>query len=186
MFCFPGTIEWFGLEGTLQIISFQPPAMGRDTFHQTRLLKAPSHLALNTAREWAATASLDNLCQCLTTVLVKKFLPCIQSKSTLPQFKAITHVLLLQTLLKVFPHLSYKPALKYWKASMKSLWSLLFSRLNNPNSLSLSSQQRGSSPRIIFVASSGPSPTCPCLSCAEGSRAGCRTPGGISSSKNAS
>ena len=30
--------------------------------------------------------------------------------------------------------------------------SLLFSRLNNPNSLSLSSQERCSSPRIIFVS----------------------------------
>jgi len=28
--------------------------------------------------------------------------------------------------------------------------------------------------------SSGPAPTGPCLSCAEGSRAGCRTPGGVS------
>jgi len=30
--------------------------MDRDTFHQTRLLKAPSSLALNTAREGAASA----------------------------------------------------------------------------------------------------------------------------------
>jgi len=30
------------------------------------------------------------------------------------------------------------------------------------------------------VASSGPAPTGPCLSCTEGSRAGLRTPGGIS------
>jgi len=40
-------IEWFVLEGTLKIILFQTPAMGRDTFHQTRLLKALSNLALN-------------------------------------------------------------------------------------------------------------------------------------------
>lgn len=26
-------IEWFGLEGTFEIISFQVPAVGRDTFH---------------------------------------------------------------------------------------------------------------------------------------------------------
>jgi len=61
---------------------------------------------------------------------------------------------------------------------MRSPQSLVFSRLNNPNTLSLSSQQRGSRPQIIFVASSGPVPTGPCLSCAEGSRAGCRTLGG--------
>jgi len=53
--------EWFGLEGTLKLISFQPPAMGRDPFHQPRVLKAPSNLALNPAREGAAAASLGNL-----------------------------------------------------------------------------------------------------------------------------
>ncbi|XP_053927114.1 uncharacterized protein LOC128852667 isoform X2 [Cuculus canorus] len=39
--------------------------------------------------------------------------------------------------------------------------SFLFSRLNNPISLSLSSDGRCSSPWIIFVASSGPVPTAP-------------------------
>uniref|UniRef100_A0A8C4U3B7 Uncharacterized protein n=1 Tax=Falco tinnunculus TaxID=100819 RepID=A0A8C4U3B7_FALTI len=34
--------------------------MGRDTFHWTRLLTAPSSLALSTARDGAATASLGN------------------------------------------------------------------------------------------------------------------------------
>jgi len=52
---------------------FHPPAVGRDTFHQTRLLKAPSNLALNTAREGAATASLGSQCQGLTTLTVKNF-----------------------------------------------------------------------------------------------------------------
>jgi len=47
--------------------------MGRDTFHQTRLPKAPSNLALNTAREGAATASLGNLGQGLTTLKAKNF-----------------------------------------------------------------------------------------------------------------
>ena len=47
--------------------------MGRDTFHRTRLLKAPANLALNAAREGAATASLGSLCQDLTTLMVKKF-----------------------------------------------------------------------------------------------------------------
>jgi len=47
--------------------------MGRDIFHQTRLLKAPSSLALNTAREGAATASLSSLGQGLITLRVKNF-----------------------------------------------------------------------------------------------------------------
>jgi len=45
--------------------------MDRETFHQTRLLKAPSNLGLNTAREGAPTASPGNLFQCLTTLVVK-------------------------------------------------------------------------------------------------------------------
>ncbi|XP_074712500.1 spliceosome-associated protein CWC27 homolog isoform X1 [Strix uralensis] len=68
-------------------------------------------------------------------------------------------------LLKDDPHLSSVPAVK---------------RLNNPNSLSLSSREGCSIPLIIFVASSGPAPTGPCLFCAEDSRGGCSTPGGIS------
>ena len=46
----PRTTEWFGLEGTLKTIWFQPPAMGRDTSHQPRLPKALSSLALGTSR----------------------------------------------------------------------------------------------------------------------------------------
>ena len=42
-----GTTEWSGLEGTFKIIQFQPPAIGRDTSLQTRLLKAPPSLTLN-------------------------------------------------------------------------------------------------------------------------------------------
>jgi len=44
-----------------------------DTFHQPRVLKAPSNLALNAAREGAATASLGNLGQGLLTFTVKNF-----------------------------------------------------------------------------------------------------------------
>ena len=51
-----------------------PTPLSRDIFHQTRLLRAPSSLALNTAREGAATASLGNLGQGLTTLMVKNFL----------------------------------------------------------------------------------------------------------------
>jgi len=61
---------------------------------------------------------------------------------------------------------------------MRSPRSLPYSRLNSPSSPGLSSQQRGSSPRIIAGASSGPAPTASGLSCAEGPRAGRRTPVG--------
>ena len=46
--------------------------MSRDIFHQPRLLRAPSNLALNPAREGAATASLGNLFQYLTVLVVKR------------------------------------------------------------------------------------------------------------------
>ena len=65
---------WFGLEGTLQITQFHPPALGRDPFHQPRLLQAPSNLALNPARERAATASLGSLGQGLTILRVNNFI----------------------------------------------------------------------------------------------------------------
>ena len=54
-------------------------------------------------------------------------------------------------------------SVRYWQAALRSACSLLFSRLISPNSLSLSSEERGSSPLIIFMASSGPAPTSPCL-----------------------
>jgi len=58
--------------------------MSRDTFHQPRVLRAPSNLALNTAREGAATASLGNLGQCLTTLMEKNFF--LISHLNLPSF----------------------------------------------------------------------------------------------------
>jgi len=47
--------------------------MSRDIFHQPRVLRAPSSLALDTAREGAATASLGSLGQCFTTLMGKNF-----------------------------------------------------------------------------------------------------------------
>jgi len=47
--------------------------MSRDPFHQPRVLRAPSNLALNPAREGAATASLGSLGQCFTPLTGKNF-----------------------------------------------------------------------------------------------------------------
>ena len=52
-----------GWKGPYRPSCSTPPAMGRDPFHQPRVLRALSNLALNTARDGAATASLGNLCQ---------------------------------------------------------------------------------------------------------------------------
>lgn len=57
--------EWFGLEGLLKIFLFQPRCHGKRTFHESRLLKAPSMLALNNSRDGTTTNSLDNPFHCL-------------------------------------------------------------------------------------------------------------------------
>ena len=72
--------------------------MGRDTFHYISLLKDPSNLALNTAREGASTTSLGNFFHCLTTLTGKSFF--LISNQNLPSFslKPLPLVLLLQAL----------------------------------------------------------------------------------------
>jgi len=74
--------------------------MGRDTFHQTRLPKAPSNLALNTAREGAAAASLGNLGQGLTTLRVKNFFLISDLNLPSPSLKSLPLVLLQHALVK--------------------------------------------------------------------------------------
>jgi len=113
--------------------------VGRDTFHQTRLLKAPSNLALNTSREGAATASLVNLCQGLTTLTVRNFFLIANLNLPSSSLKPLSLVLSQQALLKVYSLLSYKLPLSIKRASVRCPWSFPFSRLNRPNSLSLSS-----------------------------------------------
>lgn len=66
-------IEWVGLKRSKKIMSFQPPDMGRDTFHCPRLLRGSSSLALNSSRNGAVTASLGYLCQVLTTLTAENF-----------------------------------------------------------------------------------------------------------------
>lgn len=79
--------EWPGLEGTLRMISFQSPAMGRDVFCYLRLLQALSNLALSNCRNGTATASLGNLFYCLITLTRKNFF--LLSKPTFSQFEGI-------------------------------------------------------------------------------------------------
>ena len=114
------------------------PAVGRGIFHQTSLLKAPSNLSLNTSREGTATASPGYLYQCLTTLLVKNFF--LMSNINLPYFslKPLLLLLSLQALVKSPYHAFLWAPFRYWKAAIRPPRSLLCSRLNNPNSFSLS------------------------------------------------
>jgi len=74
--------------------------MSRDIFHQPRVLRAPANLALNPAREGAATASLGSLAQGLTTLTAKNFF--LRSHLNLPSFslEPFPLVLSLHTLVK--------------------------------------------------------------------------------------
>jgi len=128
----------------------------------------------------ASTTHLGNLGQGFTTLSVKNFF--LISSLNLPSLRLKPSPLVLsqQARLKSLSPAFLQPPFKYWKAAMRSPRSLLLSRLPSPSSPNLSSQQRGSSPRIIAGASPGPAPTAPVLSRAEGSRAGCRTPGEVS------
>jgi len=110
--------------------------MGRNTFHYSRLLKAPSSQALNISREGASTTSLDNLFQCLTTLIAKNF--SLTSNVTQPSFslQPLYFVLSLDALVKVPFQLSRRPLQVLEGHTVRSPWGLLFRRLNNPNSLS--------------------------------------------------
>ena len=68
----------------------------------------------------------------------KEFLPDIQSKSTLFQFKATSPCPVTTCpYKKSLPSFPVGPS-RYWKAARRSPQSLLFSRLKSPSSLSLS------------------------------------------------
>ncbi|CAN0052273.1 unnamed protein product [Bubo scandiacus] len=148
-------VKWFGLEETLKIIWFQPPCHGQGHLPLDQVLKALSNLALNTAREGAATASLGNLCQCLTTVTVKNFflisnldlisfslklLPLVLSlllliKGPSPSFLALCHASLPSSSLK-------RPKSALLNSRVASLLCTLLDVLRILNSISWSLQPR--------------------------------------------
>ena len=82
--------------------------MNRDTYSWVRVLSAPSSLVLSVSRDEAPTASLGNLCQCLTTLIIKYFFLISNLNLLSLSLKPFPLVLLPQTLLKS-PLLSYSP-----------------------------------------------------------------------------
>jgi len=92
-------MAWAGMDLKDNLVP-TPLPWAETPYTRTRLLKATSNLALNTAREGAPTASLGNLCQCLTTLIVKNFF--LMASTNLPSFssKPLPLGLSLQTLVK--------------------------------------------------------------------------------------
>jgi len=103
--------------------------MCRVANHQTRLPRATANLALSASRDGASTSYLGNLFQCVNTLCVKNFflisnlnLPCLS-------LKPFPLVLSLSTLVNSPSPSCLYVSFKYWKATMRSPWSLLFSIL---------------------------------------------------------
>jgi len=110
------------------------------------LLRALSNLALNVARDGGSTTSLGNRFQCFTTLTVKNVF--LLSSQKLPSLSLKPLLLVLSSLAEKVPPMFPVGPLQESNVSP----NLLLSRLNNPNSLSLSLQERCSSPLINFVA----------------------------------
>lgn len=108
--------EWFLLEETLKIIQLQPSAMARITFHKTRLLKAPSSLALGLFQRWGICKFSEPPVPSSDHPHSKVFVFNAQSKSTLkiPYVDLLFETLCLITILidrTAPPHLSCRPLL---------------------------------------------------------------------------
>ncbi|XP_053907020.1 uncharacterized protein LOC128849388 isoform X2 [Cuculus canorus] len=166
-------MEWFESEGTSKPIQSHP-CHGQGHLLLAQGLQTPSNLAWNPSRDgaapllWATWArasppSQENISpQDLISIsplaaqsLPPHPIPALCDPEPLPSF----------------------PGAPFSAGSCSKVsWSLLSFRLNNPNSLSLASYGRFSSPGIISVVSSGLTPTAPCPPCAQDSRTGLRTP----------
>jgi len=95
-------IAYFGLEGTFRGHLVQLPAVSRDIFNYTRLLRAPSNLALNVSRDGDSTTSLGNIFQCFTTLIVKNFFLISSLNLASLSLKPLLLILSQQALLKRF------------------------------------------------------------------------------------
>jgi len=82
------------------------------------------------------------------------------------------------------PQLSWRAPFRYWKASIRSFCSLLFSALKSPRFLSMSSSARFFSPMVIFLALLWtPSNILTSFLLWE-AKTGCSTAGGVSQEKS--
>ena len=178
---FPRILEWPGLEGTFKILWIQLFCWSRATTHQTRLLTAPSSLALDAFRVGASTPP-GNFFQFLTTPTVKIFffIPSLNLLSMTS--KPFSLILSLHVLLKIPPQLSRVP-LHVLEVHYKVPPDT--PRFSSPGcrapALSACSH-RGDAPALSssLWCSSEPTPTDPCPSYMVGLKTACSTPGGVS------
>ena len=113
--------------------------MCRVANHQSRLPRATSSLALDAPSLDAFTTYLGNLFQCITTLWVKNFLLISNLSQPCLSLRLFLLILPLSTLTNSRSPSCLYASFKYWKATMRSPWSLLFSKLNKPSYLNLPS-----------------------------------------------
>ena len=142
--------EWLRSAGSSGGHLVQPPSSSRAT--ESQLLRTMSTQLLNISKVRGCRTSLGNLCQCLVTLTVKKCLLMFRGNLLCFRFglllwschwaplKRAWHYSFCPLSFQAFIHIDEIPL------------SLLFSRLNSPSSLSLSPQEKRSSPFIVLVA----------------------------------
>lgn len=93
-------------------------------------------------RDGACAVSLGSTFQCISSLIVKIFF--LISRLNLLSFslQSLPLSLSLHVLVKIHSPAFLQALFRYWKTSVRSSWSLLLSRLNIPNSLSTSLQER--------------------------------------------
>ena len=156
------------MKRTIMIIEFQPPCyvQGCQPLDQA----AQSHIqpGLECLQGWGIHSLLGWAVPVCHHLCVKNFL--LISNLNLPclSLKPFPLVLSLSNLVNSHsPSYLYAP-FKYWKATMRSPWSLLQAK-----------QSQFPQPFLIWEVlqpSSGPTPSVQCLSCTGGPRPGCSTP----------
>lgn len=110
-----------------------------------------SRQLLSVSKDGDLTTSLCNLCRAPLLTVKKKEFTDVQAKpcvSVCTQCFLPHHCVPLKSLTSVFSALSFH----YFHTLMMFCLNLLFSGLNSPSSLNLSSEERYSNPSIISVA----------------------------------
>lgn len=119
---------------------------------QSQFPRAMSRQLLSNSRDGDFTASLGSLCQCLVILMVKKQFQMFRCSLICFHLCGLPLVLTLCITENVLTPSSLFLSIRYLNTSVSSLLSLLFSRLDSPSSLRVSSQERSSGPLIVLDA----------------------------------
>ena len=92
--------QLFELEGTLKGHPVQPLCNEKGYLQLHQVAQSPSCLTLSVSMDGASTASLGNLCQCLTTLIIRNFFPTSSLNIPSLSLKPFPQILSQQALLR--------------------------------------------------------------------------------------